>query len=183
MNQRQRTYLAGGVLLMLMGIVMLVFQKVPELQRLLALRDTWPLVVIGIGVGLLVFGVLIGAPRMAVPAIVFVGIGGILLGRSLTAHEEIWNYAIWALTPLFVWVGIMIARMISKVGPLEILASHLRLLKLLMMVLLGNILLLVSFRVFLRAFDFISYWPWVLIVLGMGLIVISWWRSASPKPE
>ena len=176
MDQRQRSYLAGGVLLVLIGVGLLVFQTVPELQKLLTLRDTWPLIVIGVGVGLLIFGLLINSPGMAVPAMIVGGIGGILLWQSVTDRWGSWSY-LWTLIPGFVGVGIVLAGLISGEGIAQALRSGLGLIT-------TSIVLFAIFGAFFGAFIFKEpYWPWILIVLGMGLIIISWWRSASPKPE
>ncbi|MCL6642609.1 MAG: hypothetical protein K6T71_04730 [Candidatus Bipolaricaulota bacterium] len=172
MDQRQRSYLAGGVLLVLIGVGLLVFQTVPELQKLLTLRDTGPLIVVGVGVGLLIFGLLINAPGMAVPAMIVGGIGGILLWQNVTGHWGSWSY-MWALIPGFVGVGIVLAGLISGEGIAEALRSGLVLIT-------TSIVLFAIFGTFFGAFAFQEpYWPWVLIVLGAGLIIISWWRSPS----
>jgi len=176
MDQRQRSYLAAGALLVLLGIVLLLFQTVPELQRMLALRDTWPLIVIGVGVGLLIFGLLINAPGMAVPAMIVGGIGGILLWQDITENWESWGY-LWALIPGFVGVGIVLAGLISGEGVSEALHRGVRLI-------IISVVLFAIFGTFFGAFVFQEpYWPWVLIVLGIGLITISWWRSTPQRPE
>jgi hypothetical protein len=172
MDQRQRSYLAGGVLLVLLGIALLLFQTVSELQRMFALKDTWPLIVIGVGVGLLIFGLLINSPGMAVPAMIVEGIGGILLWQSLTDRWESWSY-LWTLIPGFVGVGIVLAGLISGEGISEALHSGVRLITI-------SVVLFAIFGTFFGAFIFKEpYWPWVLIALGVALVVVSWWRSPS----
>lgn len=176
MDQRQRSYLAAGALLVLIGVLLLVFQAAPELQKMLALTDTWPLIVIGVGVGLLVFGLLINAPGMAVPAMIVGGIGGILLWQDITDQWESWSY-MWTLIPGFVGVGIVLSGLISGEGVSEALRSGLGLIT-------TSIVLFAIFGAFFGAFVFKEpYWPFVLIVLGLVLIGVSWWRSVPPSPE
>lgn len=170
MDQRQRSYLVGGVLLVLLGLLLLVFQTVPELQKLLAITDTWPLIVIGVGVGLLVFGLLINAPGMAIPAMIVGGIGGILLWQNLTESWESWSY-MWTLIPGFVGVGIVLSGLISGEKLSEAVRGGIRLITI-------SVVLFAVFGAFFGAFLFRElYWPFVLIVLGLVLVGVSWWRS------
>lgn len=172
MDQRQRSYLAAGVLLVLIGVLLLVFQTVPELQKILAITDTWPLIVIGVGMGLLVFALLINAPGMAVPAMIVGGIGGILLWQNITDRWESWSY-MWALIPGFVGVGIVLSGLISGEGISEAVRSGIRLITI-------SVVLFAIFGAFFGAFVFREpYWPFVLIILGLVLIVVSWWRSGQ----
>ncbi len=172
MDQRQRSYLASGVLLVLLGVGLLIFQTVPDLRKVLAIKDTWPLIVIVVGVGLLIFGLLINAPGMAVPAMIVGGIGGILLWQNMTGHWGSWSY-LWTLIPGFVGVGIMLAGLISGEGIAEALHSGVRLI-------IISVVLFVIFGAFFGAFVFKEpYWPFVLIVLGVVLVGVSWWRSGS----
>lgn len=176
MDQRQRSYLAAGVLLVLIGVLLLVFQTVPELQKILTITDTWPLIVIGVGMGLLVFGLLINAPGMAVPAMIVGGIGGILLWQNITDRWESWSY-MWTLIPGFVGVGIVLSGLISGEGVWEAVHSGIRLITI-------SLVLFAVFGAFFGAFVFQEpYWPFVLIVLGLVLIGVSWWRSVPPSPE
>jgi len=172
MDQRQRSYLASGVLLVLLGVGLLIFQTVPDLRKILAIKDTWPLIVIGVGVGLLIFGLLINAPWMAIPAMIVGGIGGILLWQNITEHWESWSY-MWTLIPGFVGVGIVLSGLISGEGISEAVHGGIRLITI-------SVVLFVIFGAFFGAFVFKEpYWPFVLIVLGLVLIIASWWRSAQ----
>lgn len=175
MDQRQRSYLAGGVLLVLIGVLLLVFQTVPQWQKILAITDTWPLIVIGVGMGLLVLGLLVNAPGMAVPAMIVGGIGGILLWQNITGRWESWSY-MWALIPGFVGVGTVLSGLIRGEGISEALRSGLGLLA-------TSIVLCAVFGTFFGAFIFKEpFWPIVLIVLGLVLVGVSWWRS-SPQDQ
>ena len=86
MSRRRRSNLVGGILLILLGALFLALQLVPGLGDLVQVEFSWPLIIVGVGVFLLVFGLLAGAPGMAVPACIVGGIGpcqGLRSGRGL----------------------------------------------------------------------------------------------------
>jgi hypothetical protein len=175
MDQRQRSYLAGGVLLVLIGALLLVFQTVPELRRWLDMDNAWPLIVVGVGVGLLIFGLLINVPSMAIPGTIVGGIGGILLWQNLTGHWESWSY-MWALIPGFVGVGIVLSGVLSGEGLSEAIRSGIG-------PITTSLVLFAAFGTFFGAFIFKEpFWPVVLIVLGLVLVGFSWWRSPQDQP-
>lgn len=171
MNQRQRSYLAGGVLLVLIGVLLLAFQTVPQLRRVLDMDNAWPLIVVGVGVGLLIFGLLISVPSMAIPGTIVGGIGGILLWQNITGHWESWSY-MWALIPGFVGVGMVLSEVLGGEGLSEAIRSGIGLIT-------TSLVLFAVFGTFFGAFIFKEpFWPIVLIVLGLVLVGVSWWRSA-----
>lgn len=106
MTSSQRSALAGGIVLILLGILFLAGQLAPGLWSWVD-AFTWPLIVIGVGVGLLIIGVLANAPGMAVPACIVGGIGLLLWWQNRTGNWASWAYA-WALIPGFVGVGTII---------------------------------------------------------------------------
>ena len=68
MNSRRRSGLAGGLVLILLGAWFLIAQRVPGLQAWFS----WPWIIIGVGLLLLIVGLVTGVPGMAVPAGAFV---------------------------------------------------------------------------------------------------------------
>ena len=62
MEHRTRTSIAGGALLILMGLFFLAYQVMPDRLNWLRMEMGWPIIVISVGVFLLVFGLLVGAP-------------------------------------------------------------------------------------------------------------------------
>ncbi len=175
MDQRQRSYLAAGVLLVLIGVLIWAWQTVPELQEFAARAGRWPLIVIGVGAGLLIFGLLINVPSMAVPAMIVGGIGGILLWQNLSERWESWSY-MWALIPGFVGVGIVLSGVLSGEGLSEAIRSGIGLIT-------TSLVLFAVFGTFFGAFIFKEpFWPVLLIVLGLVLVGVSWWRS-SPQDQ
>ncbi|NTU48297.1 MAG: hypothetical protein HGA84_04745 [Syntrophobacteraceae bacterium] len=159
MIARTRSTLAIGLLLVLAGIVLLAFQFVPSLRTWAEAVLDWPLIVVGVGAFLLIFGLLVGAPGMAVPASIVAGIGGILMWQNATGEWESWAY-IWTLIPGFVGVGIMLEGLFgghARKGLSD-----------------GGWMVLISLTLFLVFGSFLGgpvalggYWPALLIVLGV----------------
>jgi len=77
MNREGRTQLALGLLLILLGVWFLADRSLPAFHQLVGRYSEWPLNLVAIGTGLLLLGLFIGAPGMAVPAAIVAGLGGI----------------------------------------------------------------------------------------------------------
>lgn len=107
MQRETRARVAGGVLLILLGLLFLAYQLLPGPFDFLRGADTWPLIVVAVGVFLLIFGLLVGAPGMAIPASIVSGIGLLLYWQNATGNWNSWAYA-WALIPGFVGVGVIL---------------------------------------------------------------------------
>lgn len=106
MSSSQRSALVGGLLLILLGVLFLLGQVAPGLFDWLD-AFSWPLIIVGVGVLLLIIGVLTNTPGMAVPACIVGGIGLLLYWQNQTGNWESWSYA-WALIPGFVGVGTVV---------------------------------------------------------------------------
>ena len=163
MSQAQRSSLVGGLLLVGLGALFLVYQLSPSLRELFSLEFSWPLIVVGVGVFLLFLGLVVGAPEMAVPAAIVGGIGGLLYWQNATDNWESWAYA-WTLIPGFVGIGIILAGLLG--GRL---AKGLRDgLGLLIISLVGFAI----FGSFLGGFDALGpYWPLLLILAGVAILI------------
>ncbi len=163
MNQRYRSRLAWGIILILIGLWFLLVEVLPGLNFFLNQEFVWPFWVIGAGLILLIIGLLTGAPGMAVPASIVAGIGGILYWQNLTNQWATWSYA-WALIPGFVGVGVVLAGLLGDRSPRPYERG------------LGLILTsLVLFVIFASVFGGLSwagpYWPVLLIAVGLLLLV------------
>jgi len=108
MSRQNRTQLALGILLVLIGVWFIAVQQVPLLKPFSNLNWDWPFYVIGAGVILLVIGLVTDAPRMAIPAAIVAGIGGILYYQNISHDWESWDF-MWTLIPGFVGVGNILA--------------------------------------------------------------------------
>lgn len=161
MEQTNRSQLAIGALLIVLGAWFLALRLLPGLGFL----DQWPMIVISIGVGLLVFGLLVGAAPMAVPACIVMGIGGVLAWQNATGAWESWAFA-WTLIPGFVGIGILLTGLLegdlrSKIGP----GGWLILISVVMFAIFGS---------FLGAGGFLGpYWPALLVLVGLILLIQS----------
>ena len=108
MESHRRTNLLGGIVLILVGGILLAAQLFPGLGLTLNITFSWPLILVGVGILLLLLGLLVNEPGMAVPACIVAGIGGILYYQNATGDWASWAYA-WALIPGFVGVGTILA--------------------------------------------------------------------------
>jgi hypothetical protein len=167
MNDRRRSQLAGGLVMVLLGAALLAVQLVPSLKHWIETSidwaNSWALVVVGVGVFLLILGLLLGAPGMAVPACIVGGIGGLLYWQNATGHWESWAYA-WALIPGFVGVGTILAGLLGGDARQALRG--------------GGWLVFISLVTFFLFASFLGgpqvfrgYWPVLIIVLGLVLLV------------
>lgn len=165
MNRGRRSSLAGGLILILLGAWFLAMQLVPGLH----MWFSWPWIIIGIGVLMLLIGLLAGVPDMAVPACIIGGIGGLLCWQNATNNWESWAYA-WALIPGFVGVGIVLSGLFGgRVGPSLREGGNL---------ILISLILFIIFGAFLGGPNLLgNYWPVLLILLGLWLLVRPLFRS------
>jgi len=165
MSRRQRTNTILGLLLVLAGAVFLVQQFYPGLQVWDYFTFSWPVYVIGAGVLLLLLGLLVGAPGMAVPATIVAGIGGVLYWQETTGNWESWAYT-WTLIPGFVGLGIILEALLEG-KPRGGLRA-------------GGSLMVISAILFVIFASFMggpallgTYWPVLLILIGLWFIIRS----------
>ena len=92
MSRQNRTQLALGILLVLVGVWFIAVRQVPILKPFADLNFDWPFYVIGAGVILLLIGLVTDAPRMAIPAAIVAGIGGILYYQNMSCDWEILEF-------------------------------------------------------------------------------------------
>ena len=165
-NRETRSNLVIGLLLIVLGGWFLAGQFVPGLKFWINAEKSWPLFVIGAGLLLLVLGLLTQTAEMAIPACIVGGIGGLLYWQNTTGNWDSWAYA-WTLIPGFVGVGIMLAGLLRGQGSRAFRE--------------GGGLILVSLVLFVIFGSFLgggavlgSYWPVLLILLGLWLLVRPW---------
>jgi hypothetical protein len=165
MDRRRRSSLVGGLLLILLGTWFLVSQFLPGLYP----EFSWPWIIIGVGVLMLVIGLLSGEPDMAVPACIVGGIGGLLYWQNATGNWESWAYA-WTLIPGFVGVGVVLSGLLGGGGGKA--ARD------------GGGLILISLALFAVFGSWLGgltlfgdYWPVLLILWGLWLLVRPLFRS------
>ena len=163
MDSRQRSRLAGGLILVLLGVWFLLLQIVPGLQAWVNSSLGWPLIVIAAGLLLLLLGLLLGVPAIAIPACILAGIGGLLSWQNATGNWASWAYA-WTLIPGFVGVGIILSGLLERRVGRSLQAGA--------WVILISLILFLIFGSFLGGQALIGpYWPVVLVVLGVLLLL------------
>jgi hypothetical protein len=169
MDRRRRSNLGVGVFFILVGALALVYQLVPGVKDLLDLSFEWPMIIIGIGLFLLVLGLLVGAPGMAVPAMIMCGIGGLLYWQNETGNWESWAYA-WTLIPGFVGVGVFLAELLEGKFTSAIQG--------------GGWLIFISLTMFAIFSSFLGgpewigpYWPVLLILVGVVMLIRVFFRG------
>ncbi len=111
-NRQGRTQLVLGILLILAGAWVVADRSVPDFHNLFARYLQWPFTLVAIGVGLLLLGLILGAPSMAVPAAITAGIGGIFIYQDTHNDYASWSY-MWTLIPGFVGVGSVLAGLLG----------------------------------------------------------------------
>ena len=112
MQKKNRTQLVLGLLLILVAGWLIATHIYPNLANILHLTFEWPMWVMLAGAALLILGLLVGAPDMAVPACIVAGIGGILYYQNATLNWSSWAY-MWTLIPGFVGIGQILSGVIG----------------------------------------------------------------------
>ena len=163
MDSQRRTNLVGGVVLILIGGFFLAMQLFPGLGVTFNIQFSWPLIIVGVGVFLLLFGLVVNAPGMAVPACIVAGIGGILYWQNSTGNYESWAYA-WALIPGFVGVGTILAGLLGGTFRQSLRDGG--------TLILISLILFAIFSSFLGGKSYLGvYWPVLIILLGLWLLI------------
>ncbi len=163
MNRTRRNRIILGILLILAGAWMLIQQYYPEVRIWEDFSFTWPWYVIGSGGFLLLFGLLVDAPGLAVPAVILIGIGAILHYQNETGNWASWKF-LWTLIPGFVGGGILLMGLLG--GNLRTLLRSAGLL------LLTSMVLFAIFGTLLGGTGELSkYWPVLLILFGVWIII------------
>ncbi len=182
MIETRRGSLVVGFLLILVGAWYLAVQLVPGLHEWYSRFADWPLIIVTIGLLFIISAAVSGVPGLAVPGSILAGIGGILLYQNATDDWASWAFA-WALIPGFVGVGTFIMHVLEgnfrkavREGGGAVVTS------------------LVLFTVFaaflapvvgspLAESQLWQYWPVVLIVVGMWMLLRGLVRPRPPRPE
>ncbi len=163
MDRNRKSSLAGGLLLVLLGLLFLAVQLFPGLNFWINATVSWPLFVIGAGLLLLLLGLLLGTPGLAVPAAIVGGIGCLLYWQNATGNWESWAYA-WTLIPGFVGIGIILSGLLGSTPRQSYRAG----LNMIIISLVGFVI----FASFLGGWNILGpYWPVLIILLGIWVLV------------
>ena len=148
-----------GIILIILGLLFLAKEIAPQYFQFW----DWPFIIIGLGGVFLLWAILSGTGGLAVPGSVLAGIGGIFYYQNLTGDWESWAY-IWALIPGFVGVGIIISGIIDRDYKEAFTGG-------LIMLLISGILFFAFGTAFGLPAEVSTYWPALLILLGVVALV------------
>ena len=163
MRERRGGSIIVGLILILLGGWFLVSQLYPDLAVWFDIDFSWPLILVGVGLLLLVMGVGLGAPGMAVPASIVGGIGLMMYWQNATGNWESWAYT-WTLIPGFVGIGILLQGLLEGNFRQAFGAGG-------TMVVISLVLFLI-FASLLGGWQFLGpYWPVLLILLGLFMLM------------
>lgn len=147
-----------GTLLILVGIFFLLAEFFPGLAATINMAFLWPLIVLALGAFFLVAAVL-GNYGLAVPGVILSGIGSNLFYMNTTGNWDFWQ--LWLLVPSYVGMGIVLSTLLAG----KRLSSGLR---------AGGVPLtigLILFVIFALPYNVLTYWPALLILLGVWLLL------------
>lgn len=113
MNRYGRSQLALGIILILLGTWFLLDRKVPEFHEFFEKYTVWPNNMFLIGAGLFIFGLIVGAPGLSVPAAVVAGLGGIFYYQQTFDNAGSWSY-MWTLILGFIGVGVILQGLLGE---------------------------------------------------------------------
>lgn len=158
-----RSQLALGVILVLIGAWFLLDQTVPAFSNFFDKYTEWPINLLLIGGAIFVVGLVLGAPGLAVPAAIVAGTGGIFYYQQTTGDYGSWSY-MWTLYPGFIGIGSVLAGLLG-----DHTAHNLK--RGLNMMVFSAVLFLI-FSSFLGGWDLLgNYGPAILLIL-LGLWVL-----------
>ncbi len=169
MQSNRRTLLGFGVLLILAGLAFAALQLFH-----ITFSPFWPFIIIGVGVALLVLGVLINVPDLAVPACIVAGIGGILYYTALTGRWEAWAF-LWTLIPGFVAIGMFLAWLLGA-------RKNYNFRSILDTLITSIVMFAIFFALFGTIFGYFtngvlqSYWPLLLVAAGVLILIRGFFR-------
>lgn len=113
-SRSKRGDIAGGLILVLIGVIFLIWQLAPGLiSDTFGINFTWPLLIVGMGVIFLLAGIITLQGGFLVPAAVLGGIGGILYYQNTTGDWVSWAY-IWPLIPGLVGLALLVGSFIDR---------------------------------------------------------------------
>jgi hypothetical protein len=163
---QKRANLAFAVVLIVLGVWFLAVQMIPSLRDFVYAGETWPFIVIGVGLLLGLIGLVTGVPGLLIPACIVSGIGALLYWQNSTGNWESWAYA-WTLIPGFAGVGVVLTGLLNRDRRAIIGGGW---------TIFNSLVLLAIFGSFLGGGNMVRYWPVLLILLGVMLLGQSLFR-------
>ncbi len=171
MTSKQRSRLAAGLLLILVGAFFMALQLNPALNKMVSNWLDWPVYLVAGGLLMLVFGLLGGSPGMAVPACILGGIGGMLFYQNATGDWASWRYA-WTLILGFIGVGVMLEGLLRGrfVQAMRDGGG---------LIVISGVLFLIFSSLTGGPFSLGMYWPVLVILCGVWIVVSALFRKRN----
>ena len=163
---QKRSNIAVALVLILLGAWFLAVQVFPGLKNFAFGTITWPMAVIGAGGLLGLIGLLTWVPGLIIPACIVGGIGCLLYWQNATGNWESWAYA-WTLIPGFAGIGIVLSGLMRGDRRAMVGGGW---------TIFNSLVLLAIFGSFLGGGGVSKYWPGLLILLGILLLVQNLFR-------
>ncbi|MDX9863424.1 MAG: hypothetical protein RBT34_01325 [Anaerolineaceae bacterium] len=161
MKKDQKDTFITGLFLIVIGVLFVAFQFVPGLRYTLRELITWPIILVGFGLFLLIKNLIEKDAHGLVSACVILGVGAILYWQNTSGAWGDWYY--WLLIPGFAGAGNLLGGLING-------QNRNALQKGLWQIGFSAVLFLV-FSPYLRLnLLFSQYWPVLLIAAGIVLI-------------
>lgn len=161
MKKNQKSNLIFGLFLIVVGALFVAFQFIPGLRQSLRGLISWPVIIVGFGIFLVIKNLMDKDEQGLVSACVILGTGGILYWQNAYGAWGDWYY--WLLIPGFAGAGHLLSGLING-------QSGNSLQKGLWQIGLSAVLFLI-FSPYLRInWLFDQYWPVLLIGAGVFLI-------------
>lgn len=166
---KNRGQLALGLILILLGAWFIAQQQVPALKEWVALYMDWPLNIVAIGGLILLIGILLGAPGMAIPASIVACVGGILYYQQVYEDYQSWSY-MWTLIIGSIGVGQVLSGLLGS-GRREISSG-------LNTIVVSAAMFIIFAAIFGKLTILGSFGPAILLILlGIWVIARGLWRG------
>ena len=159
----KRENLIWGIILISVGIALLLMQFYPGLFD----GFEWPWVLLVLG-GIFTVSSLVGRiGGLMVPGVILLGLGGIFLYQTRTGNWDSWAY-VWALMPALVGLGLLLGSLYDdEMRPARPVGAIMLVGGLVVFAILGG----ASGGLFGLSADILRFWPVLLILLGLGVLV------------
>ena len=170
MKKKRRGNIAGGLLLILLGLLFIVWQIYPDaITNFIGGAPSWPLIIIGVGVVFLFVSFVTMTGGFAVPGCVIGGIGLMLYYQNATGDWTSWAYG-WVLIPGFVGLGLFIASFLDEENRHERKTG-------LNMFIISTVIVAALWAVFHT--DIVPmdiFWPALIIFFGLYILIRGFFR-------
>lgn len=162
MNTRNSSHISIGLALLVVGILMLSFQLVPDLRQWVAPFVSWPVFIAAFGLFLILLGFISRNPESINGGVFFIGLGAIFTYQVQTQDWASWAY-LWTLFPAFSGAG-MILSSFMRPDPSSALMKGLR-------DMMFSAVMFFLFSTLLGGKNWIGpFWPVLIILAGLLML-------------